>query len=138
MSLDKGFCWFAIIAGILLIIIAIPMIADSIKYKKYQPVDYIAMVCGIISGISLVIIGLFYMPYTNAVEVTDAVTFVEMNEKYLIEIDGELIDTTHYEKIAKHDNENYQLKIKTDYSMAGREVDKTYILVIPVDIIQKG
>ena len=76
MSLDKGFCWFAIIAGILLIIIAIPMIADSIKYKKYQPVDYIAMVCGIISGISLVIIGLFYMPYTNAVEVTDAVTFV--------------------------------------------------------------
>lgn len=138
MSIDKGICLFFILCGILAIIIAILMILDGIKYKKCQPVDCISIVSGFIFGISLEIMGLFYLPYTNAVEVTDTVTFAEMNEKYLIEIDGKLIDVNQYEKIAKHDNDSYQLKIKTNYSITGREVDKTYILMIPVDVIQEG
>lgn len=38
----------------------------------------------------------------------------------------------------KHNNERYQLKTKIGYSMIGKEVSKTYTLVIPVDVIQKG
>lgn len=133
MNFDKGLCWFAIMTGILSVIFGILCVKEVFKNKKIYPDDF-AIPIFFVAGLAFVIMGVFFTPYTNTVEVTVA----ETNKKYLVEKDGDLVDIDHYEKIINHGNERYQLKTKTNYSMTGRKVSKKYTLVIPLDAIQEG
>lgn len=104
---------------------------DSDFYGVF--VGLVFFTCGAISfGAGLNI------PYSKEIMYTNTVTVTGGGNLYYVELDGNTICVENIEKIPKTDNERYQLKIKTDYSITGREVDKTYILMIPVDVIQEG
>ena len=138
MSLDKGLCWILIFGGMSAVIITILYVVDVIKNHKFQIFDCLIMTIGVAVGIWMSSVGMFCAPYTSSVEVTDAITVAKENNRYLVEKNGEFVDINHFEKILKHDDERYQLKTKIGYSMTGKEVSKTYTLVIPVDVIQEG
>lgn len=136
MEYNQVVCYLFFSVGIIFFVGAIAILVAMIKYFFDFSDVFVVLVlftCGaIFFGEGLTI------PYSKEIMYTDAVTVTGGGDLYYVEIDGNTIDVENIEKIPKTDNERYQLKTKTNYSMTGRKVSKKYTLVIPLDAIQEG